>query len=413
MTRRKLLGAGALPGLALTPHHAAMHSGDVELGPDLANLDSFMRWVAAQNRQSMSFLSPHWKSLEEWKRSARELYLQRLNYSPLAKPLVGAVIERTERDGFDVEKVRISGTEAYDIPARLLLPRPRAGRRPGILALHCHSGRYVWGHQKVVSEPQESGALADFRGAAYGRPYAEILARNGYVVLAIDAFYFGERRLRPEEIDPNTAAAPIRIRLEALRAMKPQTSESMAAVNSLCWEYEGLTAKTIFAAGATWPGILVWDDRRALDYLVSRPEVDSAQIGCLGLSIGGLRSAYLAGADPRIKVACVTGWMTEFASQMRNHLHGHTWMVYVPGLYRSLDLPDIVGISAPSALLVQQCRRDKLYPAAAMESSVGKLSRIYAKAGAGERFRAAFHDVPHSFTPQMQDEAFSWFAKWL
>jgi len=46
-------------------------------------------------------------------------------------------------------------------------------------------------------------------------------------------------------------------------------------------------------------------------------------------------------------------------------------------------------------------------------AAVDKLQRRYAKAGIPERFRGAFHDVPHSFTPPMQDEAFAWLDQWL
>jgi hypothetical protein len=88
-------------------------------------------------------------------------------------------------------------------------------------------------------------------------------------------------------------------------------------------------------------------------------------------------------------------------------------MAYVPGLYSSLDLPDVAALTAPGALLVQQCSRDTLYPTAAMAKAVDKLRRIYAKAGIPERFRGTFHDEPHSFRPAMQDEAVEWLERWL
>jgi hypothetical protein len=130
------------------------------------------------------------------------------------------------------------------------------------------------------------------------------------------------------------------------------------------------------------------------------------------LSGGGLRSALLAAMDPRIKAASVTGWMTEFAHQLRNHIH-HTWAVYVPGLYPDLDLPDVAALHAPGALLVQQCRQDALYPLAGMEAAVDKLTHIYAKAGLPDRFRGTFYDAPHCYQPEMQDETFAWFDRWL
>ena len=320
---------------------------------------------------------------------------------------------REARDGFTIEVVKIPATPAYDLTARVLVPTGRRGRLPAVVALHCHSGRYTWGHEKVLSHPDDPPALTEFRNGAYGRPWAEALVRRGYVVIVIDAFYFGVRRLRVAELVPARGFSEVREHFAAARAAAPDSPAWIAATNRVCGFYEHLTAKTLFAAGATWPGLHVWDDMRTVDYLASRPEVDPARIGCVGLSIGGLRAAHLIAADPRIKVASVTGWMTEFASQLRHHLRSHTWMVYVPGLYRSLDLPDAAALHAPGALLVQQCRRDTLYPLSAMQAAVDKLARIYTKAGIPQKFRGTFYDEPHSFKPPMQDEAFAWLDRWL
>lgn len=381
--------------------------------PDLANLHPVVEWMARENTPRLCFLDRKWKSLEAWKREARPLFRRHLSYDPTPEPLGAELVSREEREGFTLETVRIRATAAYDIPARVLIPHGRKGRVPGVLALHCHSGRYVWGHEKVLSRPGESAAVTEFRNRAYGRPYAEMLVRRGWVVLVIDAFYFGERRLRPEQMDPRSAPPDMRDGLRKLAGLKGDTPEWLAAVDSLCSRFEHLTAKTVFAAGATWPGLLVWDDRRSLDYLTSRPEVDPRRIGCVGLSLGGLRTAYLIAADERIQAACAIGWMTVFAEQLRNHLRNHTWMVYIPGLYRWLDLPDAAALFAPGALLVQQCARDSLYPLAGMKAAAEKLQKIYAKAGLAERFRATFYDVPHSFGPDMQEEAFHWLERWL
>ncbi len=408
--RREIL-AGAI-GAGLAP--AAMPQTAPSFpNPDLANLHPLMEWIARQNEPRLSFLDPKRKSLEDWKKEARPLFLKHLLYDPQAEPLSAKLVKRQERDGFVMETVRISATKGYEIPARVLIPSKLRGKAPGVLAIHCHSGRYVWGHEKIISEPNEHPALTEFRDRAYGRPYAELLARRGFVVLVTDGFYFGERRLRVEEIDPASAPGDMRELLRKLGETKRETAEWLAVVNRICGQYETLTAKTIFSAGATWPGMLIWDDRRSLDYLLSRKEVDGSRIGCVGLSIGGLRTAYLIAADPRIKVACVTGWMTEFREQLRNHLRSHTWMIYIPGLYRHLDLPDAAAMHAPGALLVQQCGRDALYPTSGMKGAVDKLAAIYAKAGISERFRGSFYDVPHSFRPEMQDEAFAWIEKWI
>lgn len=416
LTRRETLQL--LAALSLTPLEASGEApqptpaAPLELTPDLGNLHPLLDWVSRENAPRLTYLDPKWTSLDEWKRAARPALREWLSYEPKALPLGADLLEREERDGFTLERVRIRATAAYDIPAWVLIPARRAERVPGVAALHCHSGQYVWGREKVLSSPGEPDFLTKFRERD-GRPYAEVLARRGFVVLVIDAFYFGSRRLRVEELEPTTAPGDARESLQRVRTLPAGTLEWATAVNRLCSQYEHLTAKAIFAAGATWPGILTWDDARSIDYLSSRPEVDAGRIGCVGLSLGGIRAARLAGFDPRIRASVVVGWMPEFSKLLPNHIKSHTWMAYLPGIASSLDLPDIVALTAPGALLVQQCARDSLYSPAAMKSANEKLERIYAKAGIRERFRGVFHDVPHSFTPAMQDEAFAWLERWL
>lgn len=427
LTRRQALGAmgafalpfhvnAAEPASASLPSPTSLSPTPPTMPatPDLPNFHPMMEWLAREHAPRLSFLDDRWKgsALEAWKAEARPVLRGRLSYAPKPLPLAADVISREERDRFSVETIRIHATPAYHIPARVLVPKGASGRRPAVLALHCHSGRYTWGHEKVLSATGEPAVVTEFRHGTYGRPWAETLVRRGYVVIAIDAFYFGERRLRVEDLEVARVFPEVRDALAIARSKPAGSPEWIAATNRVCSFYEHHTAKTITATGATWPGIHVWDEMRTVDYLLSRPDVDGARIGCIGLSGGGFRTALAIGADPRIKAACVAGWMTEFAHQLRNHLR-HTWMVFVPGLYPSLDLPDVAALHAPGALLVQQCRRDTLYPMAGMQAAVDTLTKIYAKAGIPERFRGTFYDDTHSFRPPMQEEAFDWMDRWL
>lgn len=418
-TRRQalgLLGALALPWDDLLAQVAAPAGGSATPSPppspDLPNFHGMMEWIAQQHAPQLSFLDLQWRTLEQWKEAARPVLRRCLSYQPKVGAPTAQLVRKEERDGYTVETVNISATPAYQIPARVLVPSGRSGRLPAVLALHCHGGRYTWGHEKVLSQPDDSNALIEYRNGLYGRPWAESLVKRGYIVLAADAFYFGARRLKVEELDPARVFSEVREPFNTTRTASVDSAEWITATNRVCGFYEHLTAKALTAVGATWPGLHVWDDMRTVDYLATRADVDPARLGCVGLSGGGLRAAMLAGADPRMKAASVTGWMTEFGQQLRNHLR-HTWMVFTPGLYPSLDLPDVAALHAPGALLVQQCRRDTLYPLPAMQAAVDKLTRVYAKAGIPERFRGTFYDEPHSFKPHMQDETFAWLDRWL
>jgi hypothetical protein len=109
----------------------------------------------------------------------------------------------------------------------------------------------------------------------------------------------------------------------------------------------------------------------------------------------------------------VVGFMSTVRPMMQAHVDTHSWVHYLPGLHRYLDLPDVASLHAPNPLLVQQCSQDRLFPPVGMKDSVEKIAAVYAKADAKDRFTSRFHDVPHQWTRPMQDEAFDWLDKHL
>jgi cephalosporin-C deacetylase-like acetyl esterase len=188
---------------------------------------------------------------------------------------------------------------------------------------------------------------------------------------------------------------------------------AIRAYNDFCSRHEGIMAKYIFAAGTTWTGILTQGDRVAVDYLLTRPEVDPDRIGCMGLSIGGFRSAFLFGLDARIKAGVVAGWFPSYPKQMSNYFRWHTWMVYVPRMLEFFDIPDVASLNAPRPLMIMNCRQDLLYTMESMETASKKMEAIYSKMGASGHFKTNWYDVPHSLTIEMQDDAIAWLEQWL
>jgi dienelactone hydrolase len=289
------------------------------------------------------------------------------------------------------------------VPAYVLVPKQGKRPLPAVVALHDHGGFYFWGKEKLVETADEHPVLTDFKRRYYaGNSIATALARRGYVVIVTDMFYWGERRLLLDDDPEDWRTRPRGI-----------TPERIAAFNRRAGESEQLVGRTIFAAGFTWPGVMFWDDVRTVDYLVSRPEVDPRRLGCVGLSVGGLRSCHLAALDDRIKAAVVVGWMASFPAQLRRHVKhtiGHTKLV--PGLYQYLDYPDVASLAMPSALLVINGSKDRLFDLDGVRACFDKLRACYRKAGVGEKFRARLYDTPHEFNAAMQAEAWAWLQKW-
>jgi hypothetical protein len=121
----------------------------------------------------------------------------------------------------------------------------------------------------------------------------------------------------------------------------------------------------------------------------------------------------LAGADERIRCACCAGMMTTWRDYLLNKSYTHTWMVYVPGLPRDLDYPEILGLAVPNPVLVLNNRQDQLFTMPEMERADQILKEVYGKAGVPDRYKALFFDGPHKFDLNMQREAFAWFDRWL
>jgi hypothetical protein len=155
------------------------------------------------------------------------------------------------------------------------------------------------------------------------------------------------------------------------------------------------------------------EDQRALDVLCAREDVDAAQVGCGGLSGGGLRTVYLAGLDPRIRCAVCVGMMTTWRDYLLNKSRNHTWMIYVPLLPPDLDYPEILGLRVPLPTLVLNDIHDTLFTMPEMERAETILRQVYEKAGASDRYGCSYYPGPHKFDLAMQVEAFDWFDRWL
>src|SRR5437660_8401880 len=136
------------------------------------------------------------------------------------------------------------------------------------------------------------------------------------------------------------------------------SEDDVKHLNQQCRSKEATLVKALTFAGLTWPGIVAWDDIRTVDYLVTRPEVDAKRIGCVGISMGGYRAIYLSALDERIAAGCVVGFLSTVKPMIKAHIDTHSWVHFLPGLHRYLDLPDVAALAAPRALLVQQCSQD-------------------------------------------------------
>lgn len=393
-----------LAGASMAESSASAAAAAPPAGSQVGSLFPFIRSQAVTSDFPLSFLNRQFKSLPAWKRRARAKLLDLLHYSPPSCDFRAEVVERTDRGDYIREKIYFNTTPDVRVPAYVLIPKHVPLPAPAVVALHDHGAFFFWGKEKLVEMEEPHEALTKFKQQYYsGKSTASELARQGYVVIVIDMFYWGERRMLLDDDPSDWRDRPASISADRVAKFNQRASQS-----------ECLVGRTIFAAGFNWPSVMFWDDLRTVDYLLTRPEVDRNRIGCVGLSVGGYRSCHLAALDDRIKAAVVVGWMTSFPFQLHHHVLntiGHSMVV--PGLYQHLDYADVASLAAPTALMVINGSKDTLFAPEGVQAAFNKLNACYEKAKAPEKLCLRLFDTPHEFNSQMQAEAWAWLKRWI
>jgi len=413
MTRRdfvKAASAGTVAsiasgaGAAEQPQSAQLPAGQRYPQPDLGSHWALFERLSNECRPAMSFLEENYTDPGTWADQARATLLDHLLYRPAPCDPAPEQVESVDCGRYTRERIMIHTTPDIRIPIYVLIPKNLDKPAPGILALHDHGGFYLWGKAKTVRVEPEHAALIEFKQKCYGgRNVADELARRGFVVVASDMLHWGERAMYLED-------DPVRVKGRTLEV----TNQDIQDFNARSWAHEELVARTALTCGATWAGIIIWDDLRVADYLASRPDVDAERIGCVGLSVGAVRAIFLGALHPQVRASVAVCWMAEYQAMARNHVrNGIGFTKLVPGLYSHLDWPDVAGLHWPGALMTINGLQDTLYPLEAAKNAVRKIERIFDKAGAPKNYEGVFFDGPHEFNVEMQDRAFAWLTAHL
>jgi dienelactone hydrolase len=377
----------------------------------LGNYAVFVNDMAAACSYPLSYLSKEWDDIAMWRSIAQGKVFELLSFNPPRSALNARCIEQFEYDGLSVELVSYSTGYGPETQAYVLKPLDAGGKLPAVAAFHDHGGFKYFGKEKITElppsrfSPDENAVLNERRQGYGGLGWANRLAKRGYVVLAPDIFLWGSRKMQAEECPSEYSAA--------LAGKEPGSRAYIDAYNEFTREYENLTAKSLFMAGSSWPGVMLCDTTRAIDYLLTRPDVDGARIGCGGHSGGGEMSAFLAGLDSRVNCAVITCFMATFAEVVRSNIQSHTWMFHLPHLARYMDLPDIPSLSGPKPLMVQYGSNDPLFSAEGKQRADNTLRALYTKMKQPENYEGRFYQGGHKFDTAMQDEAFDWFDRHL
>jgi hypothetical protein len=165
--------------------------------------------------------------------------------------------------------------------------------------------------------------------------------------------------------------------------------------------------------GYTPAGVEAWNCIRALDYLETRPEVDTERFGVTGRSGGGAYSWWIAALDERIKVAVPVAGITS----LQNHvvdgcIEGHCDCMFMVNTYR-WDFPQVAALVAPRPLLISNTDKDRIFPLDGVYDVYVKTRRIYELYRATDKIGLHITEGPHKDTQELRAHAFVWFDRYL
>jgi dienelactone hydrolase len=298
------------------------------------------------------------------KKQRTELYQLLGKLPDRNRPISVKVISREETDEMILEKLLLDINGLELVPAYFTKPKNSKGKVPVVLFNHSHFGQYHVGKDEFLYGRKEM----------QNPPYALALARAGYAGLCLDSWGFGARKGRTE----------------------------LDIFKDMLWK------------GQVMWGMMVYDNLRALDYLQTRPDVDSKRIGTMGMSMGSTMAWWLAALDDRIKVCVDLCCLTDFhtlAEEKALNLHGIYY--YVPDLLNHFTTSQINALISPRPHLGLAGRQDPLTPLAGLEKIDRDLKAVYSSDGAPEAWQLRLYDVGHLETPEMRQDIMAFFKKWL
>jgi dienelactone hydrolase len=341
-------------------------------------------------------------SHEQWATKARALLAQGLHYDPGKLDLNAVTTARWETDWFVRETIEFNTTPWFRVPGYFYVPKNVPLPAPALVVFHEWGGPILFGADRVSGEPIHPAIVEHRRRNSSQRALADWFAAHGYAVIVIDAYHFGRRAPRglgglPAAYDPAAL-----------------DEETLKRYDSLVRDTLYLGVRQLNWAGTTWAGVNYGDDSRCIDYLLSRKEVDPERIGCTGLSGGGWRTNIMAALEPRIKAAVSVGWMTTGDTQQPYNVSGAIGtFCLLPGVWNRIDIPDLIAMAAPKAVMVVSGTNDRLFPPLGQREAAKQIADAYAWAGCPERFRDYAPDKEHCYDAEIQGEALAWFDRHL
>lgn len=326
-----------------------------------ADLDP-VRWTKERYRSAplrLTFRATTRPEAEAWQQELRVKLVELLGGFPERTPLQPETLEIKSYPSYRRERVFFFSRPGVAVTGYLLLPNDRKPPYPVVIAVPGH-GRGV---DDIVGLDEHG---ADRTGdPGYEADFAIQAVQHGLAAFAIEPMCFGYRR------DPLTVAKG------------PRESSCQPA------------AGAALLLGETMIGWRVWDVMRSIDWISTRPELDSSHIGCMGISGGGTCTLFSSALDLRIQAAFVSGYMNTFRDSIMSV--SHCIDNYVPGILNWAENYDVAGLIAPRPLFSEGGNHDPIFPVNATRECYARAKKVYQLFGVPDAVQQEIFEGQHVF----------------
>lgn len=314
------------------------------------------------------------RQAERYVQDVRDAVARSFGPLPSRTPLRAQLGNVVELPLYGLQTLAFESRPGLTVTGNLYLPRVGMPPYPAVVGLCGHS---------------ESGKAHDLY-----QSFCQGLASKGFLVLIIDPISQGERtQFRPGD----------------LRAARGARTAGPGTLPGLC-EGHNLMGNQLVLLGGFFGTWRVWDAMRAVDYLVSRPDVDTARIGATGNSGGGTLSAYLTALEPRLAMAAPSCFICSHGANLENEIPSDAEQ-NPPGMLSSgLDEADLLICYAPRPTLVL-AQRDDFFDARAARRAYDEMRRVHELLGS--RGTAAWFCGPrgHGYAQENREAMYRFFMK--
>jgi hypothetical protein len=181
----------------------------------------------------------------------------------------------------------------------------------------------------------------------------------------------------------------------------------------ICAEH-AVMGNLAYVAGTNLARWEIWDGIRALDYLLTRPEVDPNRINITGTSGGGFQTAHIAALDDRIKVVAPSCYITALPMRVYNRIFKDPDSDPEQDLYgmisNGIDHAGLLLLMYPRPVFIAAAVLD-FFPIEGTHKTVREVADIYGRFDHADRIAMTEGYHEHQYSLENQEAMLEFLAR--